>query len=192
MTSAIATPCSHGSVYNRRSRVNTVRAGSVVLEPQVAAHAAEMFAVLSDPAIYELENAPPESQAWLERRFARLESRASADGGERWLNWVVRMPTGALAGYVQATIVRDGSARIAYVLASKFWRQGIGSKAVDAMLAELATTYGVSIFAATLKAENHRSLALLRGLGFGAKLLPDLPAIGHEPDEIVMYKVLGA
>ena len=52
--------------------MNTIRVGSLVLEPQVAAHAAEMFAVLSDPALYELENAPPESQAFLERRFALL------------------------------------------------------------------------------------------------------------------------
>jgi hypothetical protein len=48
--------------------VHILRAGALVLEPQVAAHAAEMFRVLGDPAIYEFENAPPESEAWLARR----------------------------------------------------------------------------------------------------------------------------
>ncbi|WP_255420698.1 hypothetical protein [Paucibacter sp. KBW04] len=33
------------------------------LEPQTAAHAQEMFSVLSDPRIYEFENSPPSSLA---------------------------------------------------------------------------------------------------------------------------------
>jgi ribosomal-protein-alanine N-acetyltransferase len=146
--------------------MSNVANGPIALEPQVAAHAAEMFEVLCDPAIYEFENSPPESLAWLAERFTRLESRASPDGMQRWLNWVIRLPTGALAGYVQATITPDGTAHIAYVLASRFWRQGIGSAAVKLMLAELAANYGVARFDATLKARNFRSLALLRSLGF--------------------------
>lgn len=61
-------------------------AGTLVLEPFVATHAAEMFQVLSDPAIYEFENSPPESVEWLERRYGRLESRCSLDGSQLWLN----------------------------------------------------------------------------------------------------------
>lgn len=146
--------------------MNRIHAGILVLEPQVAAHAAEMFEVLRDPAIYEFENAPPESAAWLEQRFARLESRGSADGKEIWLNWVIRLPTGKLAGYVQATVTPDHAAIIAYEISSRFWRQGIGSTAVKAMLQELAGTYGVQTFVATLKRRNHRSRALLQSLGF--------------------------
>lgn len=161
--------------------MNRVRSGPLVLEPQTAAHASEMFEVLSDPAIYEFENAPPQSEAWLAARFARLESRVSPDGRQQWLNWVVRLPTGALAGYVQATIDSHRIAHIAYELASKFWRQGIGSAAVNAMLKELETTYGVCTFAATLKERNYRSLALLRSLGFEHNGV-------NGAGEIVMYK----
>jgi RimJ/RimL family protein N-acetyltransferase len=163
--------------------MNRVRVGAVVLEPQVAAHAAEMFDVLSDPAIYEFENSAPESAASLADRFRKLESRVSPDGTEQWLNWVIRLPTGALAGYVQATIAPDGTAQIAYELASRFWRQGIGSAAVTGMLAELAASYGVSSFVATLKQRNYRSLALLSSLGFERRRLAD-------GDEIVMRKTL--
>ena len=53
---------------------------SITLEPQVAAHAREMFEILSDPAIYEFENAPPESESRLAERYARLETRLSNDG----------------------------------------------------------------------------------------------------------------
>lgn len=146
--------------------MNTIAAGPLVLEPQVAAHAVEMFGVLSDPAIYEFENSPPESLRWLTERFRKLESRVSPDGASQWLNWVIRLPAGQLAGYVQATIAPDGTAQIAYELASSYWRRGIGSAAVKAMLAELARNYRVSRCVATLKARNHRSLGLLKSLGF--------------------------
>jgi RimJ/RimL family protein N-acetyltransferase len=161
--------------------MNSVRAGTLILEPQTAAHAVEMFEVLSDPAIYEFENSPPVSAAWLAERFARLESRVSPDGTEQWLNWIVRLPSGALAGYVQATIARDGTTYIAYELGSKFWGQRIGSTAVHAMLRELSTTYGVCAFAATLKEHNYRSVGLLRSLGFER-------AGSNGSDEIVMCK----
>ena len=169
--------------------MNLLRTASLLLEPQVVAHAAEMFDVLSDPAIYEFENSPPKSRAWLEDRFAKLESRVSADGTEQWLNWVIRLPTGALAGYVQATVTDERTAHIAYELASKFWRQGIGSASVNAMLSELETNYGVRAFSATLKAKNDRSLALLKSLGFGSARPEGVSAVDHEPDEIVMYRV---
>jgi len=143
--------------------------------------------VLSDPAIYEFENSPPESLAWLEHRFAQLESRVSSSGQEQWLNWVIRLPSGALAGYVQATITRDRTAHIAYILGSRFWRQGIGSAAVRAMLSELAASYGVNTFAATLKARNYRSVAFLRNLGFGPRSPLRQHEVPVEPDEIVMY-----
>jgi [ribosomal protein S5]-alanine N-acetyltransferase len=161
--------------------MNRVPAGTLVLEPQLAVHAAQMFEMLSDPAIYEFENTPPVSAASLAERFARLESRVSPDRTEQWLNWVIRLPTGALAGYVQATIAADGTAHIAYELGSAFWRQHIGSTVVRAMLAELSSTYGVCTFAATLKERNHRSLALLQSLGFEL-------AGSNGSDEVVMRK----
>jgi RimJ/RimL family protein N-acetyltransferase len=140
-----------------------------------------MFAALSDPAIYEFENAPPQSLTWLTERFTRLESRVSPDGAELWLNWVIRVSGGALAGYVQATIMRDRTADIAYELASKFWRQGIGSAAVSGMLGELAVSYEVHTCVATLKERNYRSLALLQKLGFAH-------AGSVNSDEIMMRK----
>src|SRR3954469_245445 len=106
-----------------------LRTPRLVLEPQVEAHADAMFELLSDPAIYEYENEPPESLAWLRGRFRKLESRASGDGTEQWLNWVVRFDRD-LAGYVQATIHADRRAGIAYVFASRHWGRGLAREAV--------------------------------------------------------------
>ncbi|OYU43932.1 MAG: GNAT family N-acetyltransferase [Burkholderiales bacterium PBB4] len=159
-----------------------------ILQPQVAAHAHEMFSVLSDVAIYEFEREPPKSEEWLRQRYERLESRGPSDGTEIWLNWVIRLPHGKLAGYLQATVLSNQSAYIAYELNSQYWCQGIGSGAVGAMLHELHDHYGVTHFIAVLKAQNFRSNALLRKLGFVTA--SEYQAAPHRdtPDEVVMVR----
>ena len=112
--------------------MRTLATTTLTLEPQVAAHADAMFVVLSDPAIYEFENAPPASLEWLRTRFTKLETRQSADGQDQWLNWVIVLPNQQLIGYVQATVRGDHSALIAYELASAFWGRGLAHQAVSA------------------------------------------------------------
>ena len=48
------------------------------------------------------------------------------------------------------------------------------------MLAELAANHGATVFVATLKARNFRSLALLESLGFERS--------GSDEDEIIMRR----
>jgi [ribosomal protein S5]-alanine N-acetyltransferase len=160
--------------------------GSLTLEPQTSAHAEEMFAVLSDPAIYEYENEPPPSLEWLHARFAKLETRRSGDGQEQWLNWVIRLPASVLIGYVQATIFPDGRAAIAYVLSSAYWGRSFARRAVDAMLSELIEHYGVRSFHAVLKRENVRSIRLLERLGFSPASPEQHVAHDVEPGELLM------
>jgi RimJ/RimL family protein N-acetyltransferase len=167
--------------------MRVVSAPPLVLEPQLAAHAREMFAVLSDPAIYEFENRPPASEESLAERYAKLESRRSPDGTQAWLNWVIRLPSGALAGYVQATVSADGIAFIAYEIASRHWRQGIGSAAVAALIAELKASHGATRCVAVLKSRNFRSLGLLRKLGF-RQSAGQHERHGCEADEVVMIE----
>ncbi len=169
-------------------KMRTLVASHGILEPLVAAHAHEMFEVLRDPAIYEFENAPPASEAWLTQRYAKLESRRSADGSEHWLNWVIRLPGGALAGYVQATVLPSGAAFVAYELNSRYWRRGIASSALRAVLDELRAGYDARDFVAVLKARNFRSEALLRKLGFAHGDTAQHVAYRDEPDEIVMVR----
>lgn len=155
------------------------------LEPLVEAHAEALFAALSDPAIYEFEGMPPPSVAALAAGIRRKVSRVSPDGREVWLNWVVRLPDGALAGYVQATVYASGTAQVGYEFASRHWRQGIGSAAVGWALQELAAAHAVHTVVAVLKAANFRSLGLLNRLGFVAGLPDDTSAAEAEPDEVV-------
>ncbi|NEX62149.1 GNAT family N-acetyltransferase [Noviherbaspirillum galbum] len=171
--------------------MRTIAASCCTLEPLNVTHAEEMFRVLSDEAIYEFENQAPPSASWLAERYARLERRTSPDGSQTWLNWVLRLPDGELAGYVQATLLASGKALIAYELASRHWRKGIGSGAVSAMLDELQSNYGVSRFAAVLKAANTRSSGLLHRLGFQTGTASEAAEFAVEADELVMVKQAG-
>lgn len=166
--------------------MRVIETASVTLVPQTAAHAEEMFAVLSDPAIYEYENEPPPSLEWLRARFTKLESRQSSDGREQWLNWVIRLRTGELIGYVQATVQPNGRAGVAYELSSAYWGRGLASQAVRAMISEVADKYEVHSLFAVLKRENGRSLRLLERLGFSLAS-PEQHVMQHvEPGELLM------
>jgi RimJ/RimL family protein N-acetyltransferase len=129
-----------------------------------------MFRALGDPEIYRyLDRPPPPSLERLRERFARLETRTSADGREHWLNWVVVPhvpPGGEPVGFVQATVQPDGDAWIAFVLAPAHQGRGYAREATEAMMAHLAAEYGAARFLASVEAENGPSVRLLERLGF--------------------------
>ncbi len=168
--------------------MHIIKTASLTLEPQAATHAEEMFAVLGDPAIYEFENGPPPSLEWLRARYTKLESRLSADGQEKWLNWVIRVPTSELIGYVQATVRPDGDAAIAYELSSAYWGRGLARRAVQAMLSELVEHYQVCHLSAVLKRRNLRSMRLLERLGFSLASPEQHAKQQVEPGEVLMRR----
>ena len=169
--------------------MRTLHTSRLTLEPQLAAHAAEMFVVLSDPAIYEYENEPPASEEALRARYAYLEGRCSPDGAQKWLNWVARLrPDNALVGYVQATVHEDARAAVAYEFASAFWHRGLAAEAARAMIDELVSQYGVKRLTAVLKTRNLRSRRLLERLGFVPASAAECRRAGIEGDELLMYR----
>ena len=168
--------------------MRTIETAALTLEPLLVRHAGEMFAVLSDPAIYEYENEPPASIAALQARYAALESRRSPDGAEHWLNWIIRLPGGAAIGYVQATVRGGGRALIAYELGSAWWGRGLARRAVEAMIDELVAGYGVHRLAAVLKETNLRSRRLLERLGFELASAAEHRRRGVEAGELLMER----
>ena len=170
--------------------MRTLAAAGLTLEPQLPAHAEAMFAVLSDLAIYRFGNAPPDSLAGLRQRFERLADGRSPDGREHWLNWVIRLPDDALAGYAQATIDADGLATIGYELASAWWGRGLGTRAVARMIEELQASYRIQGLRASLQPANQRSMRLLLRLGFEPGLPGPLelasPVPGWEDSDCLM------
>lgn len=142
-------------------------AGVLALEPLLVAHADGMFEVLSDPSAYRhLDYGPPPSREHVAGVYAQLETRRSPDGAQRWLNWIVRSPADGPIGYVQATLMPDGTAWVAWFLASAHWGRGHAGAAASAMLDHLSTVYATGRYLATVEVENGRSIALLERLAF--------------------------
>jgi RimJ/RimL family protein N-acetyltransferase len=168
--------------------MRTLSTERFTLEPLLPEHAPAMFVVLGDPALYEFEHEPPLSAQDLREHYADLAMRGSPNGRERWLNWVLRLPTGKLAGSVQATVQPDGQADIAYELASAQWGRGLASQAVAAMLDELVSQHGVLGQWAVLKRRNLRSLRLLQGLGFTPASAEAVARRDIEHDELLMQR----
>lgn len=167
--------------------MQTLTTPRLVLEPLTVAHAEEMFALLSDPALYRyLDYAPPPSLDHLRYNYAMVEAHESSGEttsfGERWLNWVARAVSKDSSqppvGYVQATIGAPGIAWIGYVFAQAHWGRGHAHDATQAMIDHLATHYAVKRCLATVEAENHRSIRLMARLGFHEATAEEMT--GHE------------
>jgi [ribosomal protein S5]-alanine N-acetyltransferase len=137
------------------------------LTPLAPRDADAMFAVLADPAIYRyLDYGPPASIAELRSLYERQARGVSADGRQRWLNWIVRdAADGTPLGFVQATALADASAYVAYVLAPQHWGKGYASEALGAMMQRLESC-NVTTFLASVEIANRRSIELLVRLGF--------------------------
>jgi RimJ/RimL family protein N-acetyltransferase len=163
----------------------------LVLEPQTEAHAGEMYAVLTDPAIYEFENVPPVSVDALRERYRKLESGRSPDRTQLWLNWVARLRAdGHAIGYVQATVFADAQALIAYEFGSAWWGRGLAHEATACVIEELRGRYGVGAVGAVLKQVNHRSRKLLVRLGMRPAEPGEFPRGMADADEAAMVLLL--
>jgi RimJ/RimL family protein N-acetyltransferase len=149
--------------------MQTLHTPRLVLEPLRTAHADALYPILCDPRQLEyLDQAAPASLDALRERYRKLESRRSADGSEHWLNWaiVVRDLGCDAIGFVQATVLEDRRAWVAYEVGHAWWGRGIATEATRAMLDHLAAAYAVTQCMATVDARNQRSWRLLERLGF--------------------------
>ena len=153
-----------------RQPMRTLLADTLVLEPLLAAHAEDMFALLSDAELHRhLDRPPPASVEHLRSVYARLESRRSPDGSQHWLNWIVRPAAGpAPIGFVQATVTGEHEAWVAYVLSRPHWGRGHATRATRCVMEHLQSAYGVRRFLATVEAANARSIGVLERLDFRA------------------------
>lgn len=151
-----------------RATETTYETDRLRLEPLRAAHAAEMFDFLSDSRLYHfIPREPPPTLASLVERFQRLERRASPDGEQAWLNWVLRSRAGGYCvGRVEVTVRRDCSALLAYEIGAAYWGQGFATEACRRILDVLFQELSVSRVIAEVDTRNAASIRLLERLAF--------------------------
>jgi [ribosomal protein S5]-alanine N-acetyltransferase len=142
---------------------------NLVLEPLKPAHADEIFPHLSDPALYAyVPQDPPPDIDRVRARYARLEHGRSADRQDLWLNWVIKTE-GHAAGTVQATVMPNGTALIAYERYAPFAHKGVAAEAVGAMIAHLRDRLETTTVHARVDTRNAPSIRLLERLAFERK-----------------------
>jgi RimJ/RimL family protein N-acetyltransferase len=141
----------------------------VDLEPLRVEHAEELAPLLDDPALHRFTGGAPASlPQWRERVREQVGGR-SADGSERWLNWVVRRrEDGRAVGTVQATVTRtaDGrsAAELAWIVAVPHQRQGFAREAAGVLAAWLRRR-GAGTLLAHVHPEHGASQAVARAVG---------------------------
>jgi len=146
--------------------MRVIETGSLTLEPQTAAHAEEMFAVLSDPAIYEYENQPPPSLEMVACAVYEARIKALANGREQWLNWVVRLRLPSSSVTFKQRCIPTTAQPSPTSCPALTGVAGLARQAVEAMISELVEHYRVHGLSSVLKRENLRSMRLLERLGF--------------------------
>ena len=138
------------------------------LEPLRVDHAAEMAAVLDEPALFTYTGGTPPTEADLRARYERQAAGVSPDGREGWLNWVLRLrATRIPIGTVQATLSSSGTdqrAELAWVVASRWQGAGYATEAASVVVAWLRAS-GVRSFEAHVHPAHAASAAVANRLG---------------------------
>ncbi len=124
-----------------------------------------MVDVLADPSLYEYTGGEAPSLELLHSRYVTQTVGQSADGSQWWLNWIVTYrDTREPAGFVQATVERDGStlvADIAWVISPRCQGQGTASEAAQMMIGWLRAIE-VNRFTAHIHPEHQASMGVAR------------------------------
>ena len=144
----------------------TITTERLDLLPLRVGHAAEMAAVLGDPALHTFIGGAPETPEGLLARYERLVAGPS-DPTVSWLNWVVSLRAeGRLTGTVQATLTPDplGSvAEIAWVIGTGWQGRGIATEAARGLVGWLDDKADVII--AHVHPDHAASAAVAAGCG---------------------------
>jgi RimJ/RimL family protein N-acetyltransferase len=140
----------------------------LILEPLRVDHADEMAPLLDDRALHEFIGGEPATHEQLRGRYAKQVEGRSADGSERWLNWVARdRASGTAVGYVQATVTEQDAqltADVAWVIGVPHQGQGYAREAARLMV-DWLRDQGAQVITAHVHPEHSASNSVARGLG---------------------------
>jgi len=140
----------------------------LLLEPLRVEHAEEMAGLLNDPQLHSFIGGRPATVAELRSRYAKQIVGRSADGSQRWLNWVARRQEDAqLVGFVQATVSyreRQPWAETAWVIGTAYQGRGYAREAARLMVDWLRGS-GVGPIVAHIHPDHVASNSVARRIG---------------------------
>jgi [ribosomal protein S5]-alanine N-acetyltransferase len=145
---------------------HTLRTERLTLEPIVVEHAQEMLLVLNETELYKFLPSDPLTLEKLQRLYKIWEKRISKEEDEVWLNWAARENTlGELIGHFQSGVRLDGDSYIAYIVNSKYQRQGYAYESLIEIIDFLKTYMKLKNIKAWIDTRNKASIALVEKLG---------------------------
>ena len=134
------------------------------LEPLTVDHAAEAARAFDDDRLHTFTGGGPATEDELRDRYTRQVAGQSPDGGEIWLNWMLRhRETGELVGTVQATVTGD-AAELAWVVVVPHQGRGYAREAALVVRDRLRDD-GVARFTAHIHPDHAASAGVARALG---------------------------
>lgn len=141
-------------------------AGTFALREIVPSDAADWYRYLSDDRVYEHTSTPIMSFAEVEGLIGMLAERFHR---KRQIRWALAEPdSGKMIGDLgyNAFWTRDSRGEIGYGLAPEYWRRGLMTRALSAVLNYGFSHLGLNKVEATVNITNQRSSGLLLKLGF--------------------------
>jgi RimJ/RimL family protein N-acetyltransferase len=141
-----------------------IETSRLVLSPLVPSDADELVVVLADRRLHSFTGGEPDTLPELRARFTGWSSQRSPDGTQAWLNWAMRTTDGRAIGTVQATVMPDRSAEVAWVVGVRDQGRGYASEAARALVIWLGGK-GVIRLDAHVHPEHEASAAVARAAG---------------------------
>lgn len=145
---------------------HTLKTKRLTLEPIVAEYAQEMLSVLNEDELHKFIPSDPFEFEQLQKRYKIWEQRISKERDEVWLNWAARENrSGELIGHFQAGVRLDENSYIAYIVNSKFQRQGFALEALVEVVSFLKSHMKLKNVKAWIDTRNKASTGLVERLG---------------------------
>jgi ribosomal-protein-alanine N-acetyltransferase len=141
------------------------------LEPLSEAHAEALVEPFLDPRVWTyLPQLRPAGRDAVRERFQRWLAPPPPEMPEAlaFKNWVgLQRATRSIVGTFQATIVRDGSATVGYIVFPKHQRRGYAVEAMAAICDHLRDAHAIRRIVADMDRRNEASVAVAQRLGMG-------------------------
>ncbi len=138
----------------------------LLLDPLRVEDADELAVLLDDLKLHRFIGGTPDPPDQVRARISYQVRGHSADGAERWFNWVLR-PTDepVVMGQLQATVVPSSAvATLAWLVGSAYQGQGFAREAAAAVAGWVRGFDGVKV-QAYIHPEHGASMAIARSLG---------------------------
>ena len=124
-----------------------------------------VFAIFADPKVTQFHDLNPFVR--VEEAARLIEQRSRDFSAQRRIRWGIAFKqNNYLIGSAGFTWKENNGAEVGYELASQFWRQGVMSEALAAILRYGFAERGLDFFVAEVMLENVASKKLLEKLGF--------------------------